>query len=77
MNCIISIVISALHPLYSHDKLKEVVSGASGTNGEEEKCIEDFVLDILNERDHLEDLGIAENFAEDSGFWGMSRSVDL
>jgi len=26
-------------------------------------------LDILNERDHLEDLGVYGNCAEDSGFW--------
>jgi sugar lactone lactonase YvrE len=54
---------------YSRDELKEALSWASGTNGEEEKCIEGFVLDILNERGHLEDLGIDGNCAEDSGFW--------
>ena len=50
---------------YSRDELKEALSGANGTNGEEEKCVEGFVLDILNERDHLEDLGIDGNCAED------------
>ena len=53
----------------SQDELKEALSGASGTNGVEENCIEGFILDILNERDHLEDLGVDGNCAEGSGFW--------
>jgi len=59
----------------SRDEIKETLSRASGSNGEEEKCIEGFVLDILNERDHLEDLGIDGNCAGDSGF-GVYHTVD-
>jgi hypothetical protein len=59
----------------SRDEIKEALSETSGSHGEEEKCIEGFVLDILNERDHLEDLDINGNCAGDSGF-GVYHTVE-
>jgi hypothetical protein len=51
---------------YWRDEINEALSGRA--KGEEEKCIEGFVPDILNERNHLEDVDIDEKCDEDSGF---------